>query len=842
MAVIIENQKNVNLTSGILIDTDVLDNKLQLRVIRNGTVVSDESLIPEMTSDISPSPFVATASSIYTSYDYPYRAFDRNLSTQWRSRNYPPQWIKIDIGQQKIVKKYAITSDDALSWNFEASNDETNWITLHTVTNTSPWNSGEKRSFFVENDTLYRYYRLVITNTFVSYPRINEFELYEDINTPIFTKMGIAEYGPIDLGFYFHEIKYITAIKEIPQGTDIKIYTSTSNDQVNYSDWSLIDENGNITSPQGRYIKIKVELIGKFVENKRTIYSFDQADRLNFLENDFVDFDGQLKLKTSYDLTLEPMNIDNGKLYRINIEKNNFKKIQKIYYAVPEKIDLSTGTGGTSGQKVYTATNGVVVTSSAPVYSNTTYYYMRYLFNETITMSHSEFTTYWLTDSSGNQTLTFDFEAISPIFINQIKVWPRCRDDASSNYQILVSDDNINFTEIVPWVTNTHNSSTPYGTVRTHNVNITNRYVRFVLTRNGSWGSCLSEIEFYQAQTKLKYLIDDDGKYKTYDPELGWIIIGTGTLTKDMFDNYGMSVSEFNATNSFGEHIIYELESNNIDVLLWSSNDLFDVLKINAIPNPQVIISSKDIIVDSIDNLFLSCNKSYNSDAKIILSIDKGQSWKSYSFIDGSWKNVNINNLNDVKNNGMEVEELNQLSQIELSLLGNFNQMRFGFYLELDSIDDILNLDLLTMTEKLAISSPKISSLKIIIDELDKKYSGLMFMDESQQYYSTSFGGVLKYLDFGTLISGQTSLDTKVYLTNTFPFDVKNIRIYPEHNIDGLTVEISKSNMPFIAENELFYDQVLGFDEVIEFYVRLTTDKDKVGGGTFDIKVKADAV
>lgn len=41
-------------------------------------------------------------------------------------------------------------------------------------------------------------------------------------------------------------------------------------------------------------------------------------------------------------------------------------------------------------------------------------------------------------------------------------------------------------------------------------------------------------------------------------------------------------------------------------------------------------------------------------------------------------------------------------------------------------------------------------------------YSGLMFMDETGNYYSDTFGGILKYLDFDMLIAGQTSLDQKV--------------------------------------------------------------------------------
>lgn len=166
------------------------------------------------------------------------------------------------------------------------------------------------------------------------------------------------------------------------------------------------------------------------------------------------------------------------------------------------KVDLSGGTGGTSGQTVYTAPNGVVVTSSAPVYSNSNYYYMEYMFNNSISSSynvHSHFL------SSGATTLTFDFGE-GHAGITDMMVYPRARDDGSSNYRIEVSDDNATWTEVVPWVTTTHDDSTPYGTEHRYTLNTTARYIRMELTQNGSWGSCLDEIQF-TGPSNLKYAL-----------------------------------------------------------------------------------------------------------------------------------------------------------------------------------------------------------------------------------------------------------------------------------------------------------------------------------------------
>src|SRR5690606_13642203 len=56
------------------------------------------------------------------------------------------------------------------------------------------------------------------------------------------------------------------------------------------------------------------------------------------------------------------------------------------------------------------------------------------------------------------------------------------------------------------------------------------------------------------------------------------------------------------------------------------------------------------------------------------------------------------------------------------------------------------------------------------------QYTGIMFSDESGVFYSDDMGNVLKYLDMGTLVAGQTSLETKIKLINSNPFSVSNVR------------------------------------------------------------------
>ncbi|TVX97977.1 discoidin domain-containing protein [Cohnella terricola] len=222
---------------------------------------------------------------------------------------------------------------------------------------------------------------------------------------------------------------------------------------------------------------------------------------------------------------------------------------------------------------------------------------------------------------------------------------------------------------------------------------------------------------------------------------------------------------------------------------------------------------------------------------RVIASKDQGVTWESLK--SNSWQQINISNLLDVKANGMTATEFNAITQSQWGLLST-NKIRLAYYLEQININDVARILSLSSVEDVATETPIVNSLTIYYDELDKKYSGLMFMDTSQQYYSTSIGDIIKYLDFGTLIAGQSSLDVKIILTNTYPFDVKNLRLFSEHNINGLTIEFSKTNAPFITESELLYPQTLGFDQTIEFHIRLMVADTANSGGNFDIRVESD--
>ncbi|GAA0376598.1 discoidin domain-containing protein [Caldalkalibacillus horti] len=163
-----------------------------------------------------------------------------------------------------------------------------------------------------------------------------------------------------------------------------------------------------------------------------------------------------------------------------------------------EMLDLRRGNSDRSS--VYIAANGVVVTSSANTYSSGSNYYLAYLFNRSYGTSNTQ---YWMTGSSGNQSLTFDLRSVSGFHTKKIRIYPYSRTNASSNYRIDVSRDGHEWEQITGWINNHHSTNNsnyiPSGQYREHDVDsyLDIRFIRLTLTRNGSYGVALNEIELY---------------------------------------------------------------------------------------------------------------------------------------------------------------------------------------------------------------------------------------------------------------------------------------------------------------------------------------------------------
>lgn len=123
-------------------------------------------------------------------------------------------------------------------------------------------------------------------------------------------------------------------------------------------------------------------------------------------------------------------------------------------------------------------------------------------------------------------------------------------------------------------------------------------------------------------------------------------------------------------------------------------------------------------------------------------------------------------------------------------------------------------------------------------------YSGLVFKDVYGKYYSNEIGEVLKYLDFGIIVAGQTTVEHEVILRNQYGYDVKNIHLFANTSNfpSGMKIEFSESLAPFTPYPELKLNRTLQNNEEMSFFIRLQTELGVTpdANGSFDIIVRAD--
>ncbi|MFC9775518.1 WD40 repeat domain-containing protein [Paenibacillus chitinolyticus] len=121
--------------------------------------------------------------------------------------------------------------------------------------------------------------------------------------------------------------------------------------------------------------------------------------------------------------------------------------------------------------------------------------------------------------------------------------------------------------------------------------------------------------------------------------------------------------------------------------------------------------------------------------------------------------------------------------------------------------------------------------------------NNIFFKDEkTSDYYSDNNGNTLMLLDFGQIVAGQTSLPVKVLVENLNDFPVKNLQIELINPSTDYTVEISKSDNPFIPETNLLYSNPLNNLDRVPIYFRIVTTEKSTSGGMFEVRAKCSKI
>ncbi|WP_129596049.1 hypothetical protein [Anaerophilus nitritogenes] len=186
----------------------------------------------------------------------------------------------------------------------------------------------------------------------------------------------------------------------------------------------------------------------------------------------------------------------------------------------------------------------------------------------------------------------------------------------------------------------------------------------------------------------MKYLVEDNGDIKYFDQ--GFKTVGSSIDSNnlgELFDAYGMSDLSLIIQN------IDSLASNNPKILALSPTQLESPkLKLKAIPHPQLVLPTGDVRLNKVKNIDyfkLYANTFANGVLKIIASVDGGETWLSWN---GSiFDVVDISKLDEVKEKGMDIKTFNNLTTQWNEIVKD--KIRFGYYLEIDDIKDVAQVE-----------------------------------------------------------------------------------------------------------------------------------------------------
>lgn len=175
-----------------------------------------ETIIPKMTSNTTPAPYVASSSASYSASYYPWKAFNGTIvdtSDAWLA-NKGTHWLQIDLGNPQFVDYVRMaprtTTETCSPKDFiiSASNDGISFTDLATFTEITNWYDYEYITFEIPANAAYRYYRITATtNNGGAYLAIGEMQLCKRNSTKCIkyrpTYTPINQYGGFERKIIF---------------------------------------------------------------------------------------------------------------------------------------------------------------------------------------------------------------------------------------------------------------------------------------------------------------------------------------------------------------------------------------------------------------------------------------------------------------------------------------------------------------------------------------------------------------------------------------------------------------------------------------------------------------
>lgn len=194
------------------------------------------------------------------------------------------------------------------------------------------------------------------------------------------------------------------------------------------------------------------------------------------------------------------------------------------------------------------------------------------------------------------------------------------------------------------------------------------------------------------------------------------------TITVDDFLNHGID------NLSTITKPILSMLSNQFKIINWNDINLKQTIRSKCLSYPKLVTHNTDIPLATIQNINQVTASATN--VKLIVSIDCGATWMTWN--DSSWTSVEFN-IDSVSSNGLSTTAVNSLTrQNWLDLVGSSKNIRFGYLLNMSTIEDVVNSD----------------SIKMNVD-MKGSWDGCAVNAEYKYSYATSSNITVKLLESG---------------------------------------------------------------------------------------------
>ncbi|KOC38497.1 hypothetical protein ADU85_13395, partial (plasmid) [Clostridium botulinum] len=125
------------------------------------------------------------------------------------------------------------------------------------------------------------------------------------------------------------------------------------------------------------------------------------------------------------------------------------------------------------------------------------------------------------------------------------------------------------------------------------------------------------------------------------------------------------------------------------------------------------------------------------------------------------------------------------------------------------------------------------------------EYTGLLFIDDKNKYYSNNIGDILKKLDFGKILAGTRSDMKYVYIYNNCGQDIKDLSVCINKNNfpKELTIHYGFNLENIMDDNEQLHKELLKDKEKIKLYLQVELGLEfEYSDFTFEIDTQATPV